>query len=993
MGFKDRSDGRVTSAVMNQRTQAAAGTEAADSLVRQVKDLFDGTVDQYELKYPFEREDDGALMWLHDIGTVQRNDKGQVITMHGVLRDITLEQLAAEEIRKTNLSLEQALDLARAATWSWDFEKYPDTILFTPRALNLMGFVNRTNGRVQREEMARRAQEAMGPEASLELNRQIDEVFASDQTRLEIKYMHRREIDRAEVWIHDISDIQRDATGKVVKLFGVLRDFTRERLAEEAILAAMEEAEAASRAKGEFLANMSHEIRTPMNAIIGLSGLALKNEMPPRIQDYLSKIKDSGEHLLGIINDILDFSKIESGKIEIESVAFELDGVISNVVNLISEKAEDKGLELLCQVHANVPRTLIGDPLRIGQILINLANNAVKFTEKGEVRISIHMEEMGDANAMIVCRVQDTGIGLTLEQSGKLFKSFEQADTSITRKYGGTGLGLAISKSLAQAMGGDIGVESVLGEGSTFWFNARLGVGSSEKFLTRPGMDLQGARVLVVDDNPSAASVLADTLAHIGFVVEQVHSGQAALDTLRAADALGTPFVFVMMDWQMPGMDGLATVKAIKTLLPDAAPFILMVTAHRRQELIKGAELLGIHHVLSKPVSGSALVNAMMHIMGHAQQAPATRPALPDASALEGQLGHLGGARILLVEDNEINQLVASELLQQAGFHVDVADNGQIAVHHVHARVSDGLPYDMVLMDMQMPVMDGVTAARLIREQHNKEQLPIVAMTANAMKADRDRCLDAGMNAVVTKPINPDELWKALLDWIKVRPGMSAKGEARVGTAPRNELPELMQALHAIAGLNVGQGLLRTTDNPVFYVSMLRKFVLAQQASATGIRAALEAGDVALAERMAHTLKGVAGNLGADAVQACAGNLESALRHGATADDTNTALHKTTLALDALITALKAAPGLLVQEAVLQPEHLGAEDRATAQRLLVSIKTRLQEDDPEAQVLWETHAALLTATCANAIGIGAAINHFDYEKALQLLRTDEHGGT
>jgi two-component system sensor histidine kinase/response regulator len=766
----------------------------------------------------------------------------------------------------------------------------------------------------------------------------------------------------------------------------VLRDFTRERLAEEAILAAMAEAEAASRAKGDFLANMSHEIRTPMNAIIGLSGLALKNEMPPRIQDYLSKIRQSGEHLLGIINDILDISKIESGKMEIESVPFELDSVINNVVNLISEKVENQGLELLCQVHPDVPHTLIGDPLRIGQILINLTSNAVKFTEKGEVRIGIQVQEMTDAQALILFRVQDTGIGLPVEQMGKLFKSFEQADSSITRKYGGTGLGLAISKSLAQAMGGDIGAESVLGEGSTFWFSARLGVGTREKYLPLAGIDILGARVLVVDDNQASAQVLADTLSDIGFAVEQVHSGAAALDVLRAADAQSKPYVFVLMDWQMPGMDGLEAVRAIQKMQPKTAPFVLMVTAHRRQELVKAAERLGITHVLAKPVSGSMLVNTMMQIMGRLQNAPVPSRTLQSASELEGQLGILGGARILLVEDNEINQMVASELLQQAGLQVDVADNGQIGVHQVHARSLENLPYDLVLMDMQMPVMDGVSAARLIREHFTTAQLPIVAMTANAMKVDRDRCMDAGMNAVVTKPINPDELWKALLAWVRVRPGMGPQFGVRGAAATlTEERPALMQALRAIPHLDVRQGLQRSSDNPVFYTAMLRKFVHSQAEVAQRIAVALDCSDWALAERLAHTLKGVAGNLGAGGVQLSAETLENALRDSAPGARIRAALTRTAADLDALVAALKAAPGLVPEDVSLAADALGAGDYADAMRIFGTIKTLLAEDDPEAQAQWETHATLLKAAHPHGAAIEAAINGFAFEKALQLL--------
>ncbi len=500
---------------------------------------------------------------------------------------------AREAAEFSNTVLDQALEMARCGTWTVDIAKDGYIASVSPRAARLLGMVLRAGSASFQRDWADSIVAAAGQERADEVARSYTDALNGSCELYDAKYPLKRMDNQVTVWLHDMGTVIRDVDGKPCFMRGVTRDITLEQQAQEAIMAAMQEAEAASQAKGEFLANMSHEIRTPMNAIIGLSGLALKNEMPPRVQDYLSKIKQSGENLLRIINDILDFSKIESGKLEIESVPFELESVIDNVVNLMSEKAEAKGLELLCSLDPALPKNLVGDPLRIGQILLNYASNAVKFAAQGEVRLAIRVQSVSATEVLLHFSVSDSGIGLSEEQMGRLFKSFEQADSSTTRQYGGTGLGLAISRSLAYSMGGEVGVQSALGQGSTFWFTARLGIASPEKIISRPSVDLRGCRVLVVDDNEAAALVLSELLAELGFAVQHVNSGAAALQILGGADGSESPFDFVMMDWQMPGMDGLETVRALRQMPFKTLPMVLMVTAHRRQELVRSAEQLG----------------------------------------------------------------------------------------------------------------------------------------------------------------------------------------------------------------------------------------------------------------------------------------------------------------------------------------------------------------------------------------------------------------
>jgi two-component system sensor histidine kinase/response regulator len=927
--------------------------------------------DKRSIEYRIRRTD-GSYFWVHDRQQIVRDADGKPVEIVGSWTDISERKEAEEAREKARARLDVLLGAAPSVVYS--FAAKGD---FAPTfvSANIMGMLGYRPEEYLKDADFWRAH--VHPDDLEEVEAEQARLFETGAHSSEYRF---RKKDGAFCWVSDEQHLIRDLDEEPLEVVGSWSNIEARKEAERALLTAQADLEkateaalAASEAKSAFLANMSHEIRTPMNAIIGLSHLALKTDLMPRQRDYIVKIKHSGQHLLGIINDILDFSKIEAGKLAVENIDFDLDKVLENVGNLISEKASAKGLELIFDISPSVSNYFRGDPLRLGQILINFCNNAVKFTEKGEVVVRAEVLEDAKDSQLILFSVSDTGIGLTEEQIGRLFQAFQQADVSTTRKYGGTGLGLAISKRLAELMGGTIEVTSELGKGSTFRFTARLGKAEMAPRRRILQADLRGRRVLIIDDNAQARSVLSGMLTNLSFVADEAASGQEGIEMVRQAAEAGEPYDIAFVDWQMPGLDGIETGKRILAL-PNlgTSPHLVMVTAYGREEVLKQAEESGFENVLIKPVTSSILFDTAIGALGAELEASETVEIGPSFD-----IERMRGARVLLVEDNEINQEVAIGQLEDAEVFVDLATNGAEAVRMV--RESE---YDVVLMDMQMPVMDGIEATRILRSDPRFERLPIIAMTANALVSDREQCLQAGMNDHIAKPIDPDQLFGVLLRWIK-RPDGDGAGVREWVEARHAATPTAASAVDGpldIDGVEVKSALKRTGGNRRRYEALLRRFAQQQASTVEDIRKALSMGDAATAERAAHSLKGAAGTLGAGALSEAAAKAETAIKTGQGID---TALSSLSVDLASTVGAIRAA---LPDQAATNGGGL-TRDPAAVVEPLKELKRLLESDDGEAaDFIIDARSQLAGVLTPTEIEtLSELVGDFNFESALKCI--------
>jgi two-component system sensor histidine kinase/response regulator len=876
------------------------------------------------------RHKEGHWVWLLDHGmVVERAEHGRPQRVIGTSQDITQRKLAEAALLQSRQRQSLALSSAHLGQWDWDIAA--GEVVFDTRFAEIVGYDIAELARNRSTwQLIDHPDDVPMIQARLQAHLHGETESYLSEHRVVHKLGHA-------VWIHGTGMVvERDAQGAPLRMVGLHKNISERKRVEAELLAAKEAADAANRAKSMFLANMSHEIRTPMNAVIGLTRVVLDTELNPRQRDFLQKVHASSKSLLGILNDILDHSKIEAGRMVLEQIQFPIEEPLNNVASLFGAQLEQKGLELFFEVAPDVPMEVIGDSMRLTQVLNNLVGNAIKFTDAGEIHVKAELAARDASGTLLRFSVSDTGIGLSDAQAASLFQAFTQADNSVTRKYGGTGLGLTISQQLVRLMGGEIGVASAPAKGCVFTFTVRLQPARTEH-LSLDLHRVRGLRALVVDDLETSRLIMNNMFDAWGMHADSVATAEEGLQRLEQSRASGLPYDVVLLDWRMPGMDGLEMARRMRAqaLPAECPPFAIMVTAFGREQLMSDGGDLPLDVVLTKPVVPSALFDILMRLR-HKEG----RAAAPPHAAAAGVSSRFDGARVLLVEDNLLNQEVAGEFLHGLGVDVTLANHGGEALARLAAE-----RFDLVLMDMHMPVMDGLSATRRIAELAPAHRPPVVAMTAAVLSEDRAQCAAAGMVDFVAKPVDPDELMQVLRRWLPealIAPG-AALGATSVPTSDASLLPTL-------DGFDGAAALRRLHGNREQLTRLLRSFAMQQALAAAQIEARLAAGDIAQARHLLHTLKGISATLGLVSIAADARALEAAL-DGADGPECTHA-ERTKAASNALAAHLEAAAAAIATLAETPREtsresgpSLLTLDGAAMSQLLVELRRYVSEQE------------------------------------------------
>ncbi len=921
---------------------------------------------------PFRRKD-GQRIWVRTSNrAIDPSDPAQGTVV--MLQDVTAEREAIAAMTLANQEQTAILDTATCGVALIQDRTF---VRCNRRLHDMFGW--------EHGDMVGRKTEIWYPDAaSSERGKALYEIISQGKSAsIELELKRR---DGSRLWARltgNAVDTQTPAKGTV----WIIDDITQERAVTVALQQAKDAAEAATRAKSEFLSNMSHEIRTPMNAIIGMSNLALKTSLTAQQRNYIEKVHRAGTNLLGIINDVLDFSKIEAGKMHVEVAGFRVADVIDNVALIVGMKTEEKDLELVVRVADDVPPRLVGDALRLGQVLINLGSNAAKFTQQGEIVLGIDVAKRRGQDVVLHFWVRDTGIGMTPEQCERLFQSFTQADASTSRKYGGTGLGLAISKNLVELMRGHIWVDSVAGQGSTFHFQLPFTIDEhDEPARTLSADDLRAVRALVVDDNDAARDILVEMTRSLGMDSHGVSDAHHALHAISTAQKEGRPYRVLLTDWRMPVVDGVDLIEELGRMQGIDLPVAIMATAFRREDALAKARDRGIDvsTVLIKPVTPASLLAAVGAALGGPMSAHDASHAAD--AATQRAMDRLRGARVLLVDDNDMNLELAQELLASAGIEVVCATHGQAAIDVLTADPD----FDGVLMDCQMPVMDGYAATRAIRAIERFKDLPILAMTANAMTGDKEKALASGMWDHIAKPYDVPTMFATMGRWIQpLRPAPPAASAGPAAPAPvQDASPPPATLLPAqLAGIDLQAGLRTSMGNEALYCRMLERFARANSGFGQTFDQAMSDTDPVAAQRCAHTLKGTAANIGAKVVALRAAELEEACKLNAAPDELRRRLEQTSDALEQVLGGLqawlRARPAADASAAGTPAIVHGADQLA---ELIGQLRTHLQEGDARACEIWEQESPQFQAALLEAWeAIHRHVQGFEFEEALAIL--------